>query len=75
MCVVLEMRALAELLGAYGVRYFSRKMVQRIMAEVEELKVISYLMISLNPFSVSPTNGQTHSNNSSTHSNNSSVNS
>lgn len=35
------MRALAELLGAYGVRYFSRKMVQRIMTEVEELKVIS----------------------------------
>ena len=43
MCFTLEMRALAELLGAYGVRFFSRKMVHRIMAEVEELKVISVL--------------------------------
>lgn len=36
------MRALAELLGAYGVRHFSRKLVQRLIAEVDELKV-SYL--------------------------------
>jgi len=33
-----EMRALAELLGAYGVRHFSRKVVQRVITEVEELK-------------------------------------
>lgn len=35
---VSEMRALAELLGAYGVRHFSRKLVQRLIAEVDELK-------------------------------------
>lgn len=35
---IVEMRALAELLGAYGVRHFSRKIVQRIITEVEELK-------------------------------------
>lgn len=33
-----EMKALAELLGAYGVRHFSKKLVQRTMAEIEELK-------------------------------------
>uniref|UniRef100_A0A7M5XEU7 Nck-associated protein 1-like n=1 Tax=Clytia hemisphaerica TaxID=252671 RepID=A0A7M5XEU7_9CNID len=35
---LVEMRALAELLGAYGVRHFSRKLVSRIIGEVEELK-------------------------------------
>jgi len=34
------MRSLAELLGAYGVRHFSRKLVSRIISEVEELKVV-----------------------------------
>ncbi|XP_065648480.1 nck-associated protein 1 homolog isoform X3 [Hydra vulgaris] len=33
-----EMRALSELLGAYGVRHFSRKLVQKVILEVEELK-------------------------------------
>lgn len=33
-----EMRALAELMGAYGVRHFSRKLVSRIIGEIEELK-------------------------------------
>lgn len=35
----IEMRALAELLGAYGVKYFSRKMMSQITAQLDRLKV------------------------------------
>jgi NCK-associated protein 1 len=37
---IVEMRTLSELLGAYGVRHFSRKLVQRVLSEVEELKKV-----------------------------------
>eukprot|EP00794_Sanderia_malayensis_P017057 gene17057-18775_t len=35
---VLEMKSLAELLGAYGVKYFCHKMMMQVSAQVEELK-------------------------------------
>ncbi|XP_065072072.1 nck-associated protein 1 homolog [Rhopilema esculentum] len=35
---VTEMRSLAELLGPYGVRYFCRKMMSQVVAQVDELK-------------------------------------
>lgn len=33
------MRALGELLGAYGVKYFCRKMMSQIVGQVDEIKV------------------------------------
>ena len=41
----LEMRSLAELMGAYGVRHFSTKLVSRIIGEVEELKVSCWIAV------------------------------
>ena len=40
------MRALAELLGAYGVKFFCRKMMNQIAAQVEELKVGKHTIVA-----------------------------
>ena len=35
-----EMRALGEVLGAYGVKYMCRKMMLHIVSQIDEIKVL-----------------------------------
>ena len=39
---VAELRALAELIGPYGMRYLSERLMWHISSQVEELKVRDY---------------------------------
>lgn len=38
-----ELQALAELLGAYGMKYLGQKMMQQIASQVGEIKVFKHL--------------------------------
>ena len=50
-----ELQALAELLGAYGMKYLGQKMMQQVASQVGEIKVqllTPYTLISVCIFSV-----------------------
>ena len=42
-----ELQALAELLGAYGMKHLGQKMMQQIASQVGEIKVLEHIFLAI----------------------------